>query len=362
MKKVLFATTALVATTGMAAAEVSFGGFGRFGLFYDEGNDPDVRIEQRFRLTATGTTTSDNGLEFEGRIRFQTDDQSSGASNVANNSAAGFAVSSGGFRLDVGHVSDVIDSGDVVDYYGYGVGLTSFAEQSSGFGLPVGGFGTGDEDVAPTIKLRYTAGDFTVSASITDDAEISSTSLSVVTDTEVADAVADGGDPLASAGGTVLAAGDSLSSTVAESAEEWQIGFGYNFGNYSVGVAFGNEDKTTVTTDVVNGIEEAAVSENSDNDFWAISFGGEIGAFAFSILIADDDSGADTKYGVSAKYDVGAATEIRFAFADNGVDTDDETIAIGFRHSLGGGVSLRGGVGQNTDGDTVADLGVIFNF
>jgi len=190
MKKVLFATTALIATTGMAAAEISFGGFGRFGLIYQEDNDTtvgydDIRIEQRFRLTATGTATSDNGLEFEGRIRFQTDDQANGNSNIAQRSAAGFAVSTGGFRLDVGSVSDVIDSGDTVNFYGYGVGLTSFAEQSSGYDLGavtspvdgtatignvVGGFGTqaDDAEVVPTVKLRYTSGDFTVSASISD--------------------------------------------------------------------------------------------------------------------------------------------------------------------------------------------------
>ncbi|WP_299139178.1 porin [uncultured Tateyamaria sp.] len=300
MKKVLFATTALVATAGMAAADVSFGGFGRFGLFYDEGNADETRIEQRFRLTITGTTTSDNGLEFEGRIRFQTDENAAGASNVANRSAAGFAVSTGGFRLDVGHVSDVIDSGDVVNYYGYGVGLTSFAEQSSGIGLPASGFGTSADGalIAPTVKLRYTAGDFTASASYTDDAT----------------------------GG-----------------EEWQLGFGYNFGNFSAGIAFGNEDA-------------------GDNDFVAASFDGEFGALAFSILIADYDANADTSYGFSVKYDVGAATEIRFAFADSGVAGNDETYAIGFRHSLGGGVSLRGGIGNNTAGNTVADLGVIFDF
>ncbi|APX12972.1 porin [Tateyamaria omphalii] len=328
MKKVLFATTALIATTGMAAAEVTFGGFGRFGLFYDEGNDAvgndELRIEQRFRLTATGTATSDNGLEFEGRIRFQTDDQSNGASNVARRSAAGFAVSTGGFRLDVGSVSDVIDSGDVVDYYGYGVGLTSFAEQSSAFNnVPASGFGVEDDDseIAPTVKLRYTAGDFTVAASITDDS----------------------------------AATDTAANTVTKR-EEYQLGFGYNFGNYSAGVAFGNED-----TEVLDGTT-GAVNSSVDNDFWVISFGGEIGAFAFSILVGDSDINDETMYGLSAKYDIGAATEIRFAFSDSGLDNEDEVVAIGFRHSLGGGVSLRGGVGQNTSGDTVADLGVIFNF
>ncbi|WP_415919233.1 porin [Tateyamaria sp. SN6-1] len=332
MKKVLFATTALIATTGMAAAEVTFGGFGRFGLFYQEGNDgtignDDTRIEQRFRLTATGTATADNGLEFEGRIRWQTDDQANGNSNVAQRSAAGFAVSTGGFRLDVGNVSDVIDSGDVVNFYGYGVGLTSFAEQSSGYNLGsvpgtanvVSGFGVSGDDteVLPTVKLRYTAGDFTVSASVTD--------------------------------GTT-----AQTATTATEFEEYMIGVGYNFGNYSVGAAIGSAEATAVT---------ATTSTSVDNDFWAISFDGEIGAFAFSILVADDDTaGTDTRYGFSVKYDISDATEIRFAFSDTGVDANDEVVAIGFRHGLGGGVSLRGGIGQNTAGNTVADLGVIFNF
>ncbi|MEL7133111.1 MAG: porin [Pseudomonadota bacterium] len=325
MKKILFATTALIATTGMAAAEVTFGGFGRFGLFYQEGNDAtpgndDVRIEQRFRLTATGTATADNGLEFEGRIRWQTDDQSNGNSNVARRSSAGFAMSTGGFRLDVGNVSDVIDSGDVVNYFGFGVGLTAFAEQSSAFnGIPASGFGVEDDDseTIPTVKLRYTFNDFTVAASITN--------------------------------------GTSEQDTVAGTAtdrEEYQVGVGYTFGNYAVGAAFGSEEETNL----VGG------ATTLDNDFWAISFDGEIGAFAFSILVGDSDSNDETMYGFSVKYDVTDDTEIRFVFSDSGLDAEDEVVAIGFRHGLGGGVSLRGGVGQDTGGNTQADLGVIFNF
>ena len=260
--------------------------------------------------------------EFEGRIRFQTDDQANGNSNIANRSAAGFAVSTGGFRLDVGHVSDVLDSGDVVNYYGYGVGLTSFAEQSSNFGLPASGFGTSadDTEILPTVKLRYTAGDFTVAASITDG----------------------------------VTAQDTVAGTATER-DEYMIGVGYNFGNYSVGAVYGNEETADVTA--------TTSTTTLDNDFWAISFDGEIGAFAFSVLVGDDDSGADTAYGLSVKYDVGAATEIRFAYSnDRDVVGRDDVIAIGFRHSLGGGVSLRGGIGQNSAGGTTADLGVIFNF
>ena len=36
MKKLLIASTALVATAGMAAAEVTFSGYGRFGVIYEE--------------------------------------------------------------------------------------------------------------------------------------------------------------------------------------------------------------------------------------------------------------------------------------------------------------------------------------
>ncbi|MFL4469634.1 porin [Tateyamaria armeniaca] len=322
MKKVLFATTALVATAGMAAAEVSFGGFGRFGLYHQEnatGND-ETRIEQRFRLTITGQTTSDNGLEFEGRIRFQTDENGSGASSVAKSSAAGFAVSTGGFRLDVGSVSNVIDSGDVVNYFGYGVGLTSFAEQSSEFSNTAVGFGTKGSDldtVAPTVKLRYTVGDFTVSASVTDDAD----TIAV--------------DP----------ATNVLTTTTGNSS--YQIGAGYSFGNYAVGAVFGSTENTG--------------PGGSDNDEWLLGFTGDIGALAFAIIVGDSDAQSDVSYGFSVKYDVGAATEIRFVFSDSGAPGNSDTIALGFRHSLGGGVSLQGGIGDD-QGTTKADLGVIFNF
>ena len=328
MKKVLFATTALVATAGMAAAEVSFGGFGRFGMFYQENaaGTNETRIEQRFRLTVTGTTTSDNGLEFEGRIRFQSDENSAGASNTAQSSAAGFAVTSGGFRLDVGHVSDVLDSGDVLDYYGYGIGLTSFLEQSSNFSLPASGFGTSADfaTIAPTVKLRYNMGDFSFAVSYTDDAN----TISVSEPTSVAGAGAFATDT----GGNA----------------EWQIGAGYSFGNYSVGAVYGST--------------ETGAGTGPDNDFWALNFAGDVGQFGFSVLVGDSDAQAGTSYGFSVKYDIGAATDIRFVYSEsgnNGANTDG--YGIGFRHGLGGGVTLAGGIGDN-GGNTTADIGVIFNF
>jgi len=234
-------------------------------------------------------------------------------------------VSTGGFRLDVGSVSNVIDSGDVVNYFGYGVGLTSSIEQSNGFGNTASGFGTRGTDfdtVAPTVKLRYTAGDFTVSASYTDDA--------------VTQAVPVTGNLPAVPGG-----GNSA----------YQLGASYSFGNYAVGAVIGSN--------------ETAGGTGPDNDEWIIGFTGEFGALAVSAIVGDSDAqglaGNSTSFGLSAKYDIGAATELRFVYADNGAAMNAETYGIGFIHGLGGGVSLRGGIGE-TGGNTIADLGVVFNF
>ncbi|MFP4274859.1 MAG: porin, partial [Paracoccaceae bacterium] len=83
MKKILFATTALVATTGMAAADVTFGGYGRFGILYVEDAAKETRVESRLRLNINASATSDNGLEFNALVRLQADDTGGGGAGIA---------------------------------------------------------------------------------------------------------------------------------------------------------------------------------------------------------------------------------------------------------------------------------------
>ncbi|WP_282077319.1 porin [Epibacterium ulvae] len=327
MKKILFATTALIATSGMAAAEIKIGGSARFGLVYVEDQTTtlsngasetvdETRVEQRFRVNIDGITESDSGVKFEARIRLEANEAVDNSISGRGPGAARFTVSTGGFRLDLGNTSDVIDSGDVVDFFGYGVGLTSFIEQSSNGDLDLVGFGAGSQDTT-TVKARYTAGDFTVAASYSDNQLI---------------------DDAASIA-------DTSSEAVQADVQQYQIGASYNFGNYTVGAAFGNTDGDTV-----------------DEDFWAASFNGEIGAVAFSVLATDSDDQDDVTFGASLNYALSSATDLRFAISDGGDDDAETSFGVGFRHSLGGGVSLRGGVGQNADDNTVADLGVALSF
>jgi outer membrane protein OmpU len=323
MKKILFATTALIATAGMAAAEINLGGSARFGLAYNEGNAESTRVEQRMRINITGIATTDAGVKFEARMRLESNEDGNSAISGRGPGAAGFAVSYEGLRVDVGNVSDVIDSGDVVDFYGYGIGLTSFIEQSSNAGLSLAGFGAGSQDQT-TVKARYTTGDFTVSASFSDRKAVAAV---ISTD---------------SAGHTT-----TTSAAIAQRTQ-YQIGAGYNFGNYSVGAAFGS-----------NQFDAAATP---DDDFWAASFGGSFGAFAFSILASDSDAQGDATFGGSVNYDLSSATSLRAVVSDGGTTTADTSYGIGFAHSLGGGVTLKGGVGSDSSSNTVGDLGVALSF
>ena len=298
MKKILFATTALIATTGMAAAEYTIGGSARFGLAYTEGAAEETRIEQRMRVNITGIAETDGGVKFEARFRLEANEAADSSISGRGPGAAGFAVSTGGFRLDVGNVSDVFDSGDVINYYGYGIGLTALIEHNTAFystPISVGGFGAGDQD-ATTIKAKYSVGDFTVSASYSDD--------------KVADNT------------------------------ETQFGVGYSFGDWNVGAAYGNDDVV--------------------DDYWAITADASFGDLGVSAIVGDGDSFDDAAYGFGVNYAVNSATNVTFVFSDGG-NADDSSYGLGFSYGLGGGVTLAGGVASDRGTDK-ADLGVKFSF
>ena len=58
MKKVLFATTALVATAGVAAADVTLSGSGRFGVVYNSGRNATGTAAQVTAANAAASAAS----------------------------------------------------------------------------------------------------------------------------------------------------------------------------------------------------------------------------------------------------------------------------------------------------------------
>lgn len=310
MKKILIATTALVATSSIAAAELAMSGSARFGLTYEENRNDDgtpleeTSLEQRIRINFTGIAETDSGVKFEARIRLESnevlEDGDDSGSAGRGPGGVGFAVSTGGLRVDVGSVSDVLDSGDHFSWAGTGIGFTGFLEQNANAqGFVANGFaGAGDED-ANTVKALYTAGDFAVSASYTQES-------------------ADG-----------------------ENDDNYQIGASYNLGAHKIGATYGSAD---------------------DNDQWVLGAGGSFGDFGYNAIVGDSDGQDDILFGASGTYAISAATTL-IAVVSTGGDSDNDTsYGVGVSHSLGGGVTLGAGVGSNAAGNTAADLGVSFSF
>jgi outer membrane protein OmpU len=309
MKKLLIASTALVATTSVAAADITFDGLARFALLYVENDNPaldETSLDTRFRLNITGSTETDGGVEFSARFRFETNDTNGGQIDASNAwEAPEFSVQAGGLRLDLGGTNDVIESADIVNYYGASTFLTfAVGETATSWQIPTRSFGNpGAQD--PVVKARYSVGAITVAASY-------------------------------------------LHNANDNSPETWQVGARYDVNDaIGVGLIYGNEDDGTGA---------------GDNDFWVLGADGSVGAFGYNVVIADYDGVDDTSYGLGLTYAISSATEVRFVASDNGVTGDDTEYSVGFRHSLGGGVQLGGGIGTNNEGNDLAELGVQFNF
>lgn len=314
MKKILFASTALIATTGMAAADVVFSGYGRFGLQYAEqpagSTLSDTFLDSRFRLNIDGTAETDGGVAFSARVRLQADDNgSANTAGAAGLNGARFTTQYEGLRVDVGNIAGAIDN--LPNYFGYEPGLTAFTGQYTGVDFGFDGYSSGGAGVNG-IFAQYAFGDFAVSGSYSPEE---------------------------------TGAGEQYGLSFAYSGDNWSAALGYADNETAGGVG---------------------------SDMLVLTVGATFGAFSGVLFVGDESSDADpagtafdTFYGFSVNYEVGAATDIIFSYGDGSADTDNQSWGLGFRQDLGGGVSLRGGIGQNDDGTTdqvVGDLGVIFNF
>ncbi|WP_371808976.1 porin [Ruegeria sp. HKCCD7255] len=336
MKKVLFATTALIATAGVASAEINFSGLGRFGIGYQEdriGSVPniptttgqgttavvdtdDTILISRFRLNIDGNAETDGGVEFSARVRLQADENAgNGEANTASLSGARFSVIYGGLRVDAGNVSGAFDN--LANYYGNEPGLESFIGQYSGVNysfLAFSSTGAGSN----AVFFQYAVGDFAFGASY-DQATF-----------------AVGGVP--------------------QDADRWDVSATYTFSNVTAALAYGETD---------------AGFGGSNPSLLVLTLGAEFGDFSGTVFVADDQTQIaatdGTAWGVSAAFNVGSALTLTAAYGDGNADADTQQYGIGAIYDLGGGVSLRGGVGVSdcdicADSSTRADFGVQFNF
>ena len=357
MKKLLLASTALIATTSVAAAEIKFGGDGRFGIGYLEDRSrtipfqacgvdrvcnteddvntttsvesDDTILISRFRLNIDASAETDGGAKFTARVRLQAEENAdTGEANVAEANGANFSVTYGGLHVAAGNIGGAIDS--LPNYYGHEVGLEAFAGHYSAVDYSILGYSSGGTG-ANAVLFKYEVGNVAVIASYDQQ-------------TEVTLRASPGRD----------AKGGIIGNVSKTDGDRWDIGVSYTFGNIKAAVGHGQTDLG---------------SSGDDPSLTVLTLGGEFGALKAALFVADDKTETaatdGSAYGVSAAYTVGAAT-LLIAYGDGGADDDTQWIGVGAQYDLGGGASLRGGIGrrdQDSGEDKMqADFGAHFNF
>ena len=156
MKKLLIATTALVATAGMAAADVKLTGYAEIGMT-DAGGTTGMEMHSDMDIGFKLSGASDNGLTF-------------GASIDLDEVSGGIASTGGSQAINVSGAFGTLTMGDTdgaMDKRNNEVGsLTAISDNHTGHAGYNGGAGLDSGDV-----LRYdtSLGDFNVSASIGQD-------------------------------------------------------------------------------------------------------------------------------------------------------------------------------------------------
>jgi outer membrane protein OmpU len=306
MKKVLFATTALVATAGVAAADVSFSGYGRFGILYSDpdSGDSSTNVTHRFRLQIDATAESDAGVTFGARARIQRNAGDATGNGEGINGVRFFARS-GGLELGVGNIFGALEF--MPGMYPIDLGLTGLGYDYTAYAGNADAYSSGGDGASNVngVEVIYSFGDFSVHVSASD------------------------GGPI---GGVAGAADrDRIAAHVAYSRSGWTF-------------ALGAQD-----------------SDDPADTEMAASVSGSVGGADVTLAYADNGTNGDHVV-LAAKFDVGSATNVEVYFADADSFTDGESYGVDFNHNMGGGTSLRGGIAKRGNGETRADFGVRFNF
>ena len=302
MKKVLFATTALVFSAGIAAAEVTISGSANAGFKYSENATGITSFSgekttgwYEIDMDVIGTTETDSGLTFGARVQLDTDYSSASKGTEGLKGNVFMSGAFGTFSVGTGLFPMADDTG-LTDIGFDGIGVDNVAEA---------GMYTGSADA----RWDYSVGALTLGVSL---------------------------------------------NTIKD---DYGIKVGYDFGQFGVLVAFDHDEELTSVS--VDGLGHGIPA--MENDSASIKLTGKFGDVKGELFYASSDV-VDDSYGIYAAYTMGALT-LEAAYAEMSVagHGDADAYGIGAKYDLGG-ATLAGGIGQNVYEDTVADLGVAFKF
>ncbi|MBP0483734.1 porin [Sagittula salina] len=351
MKKILFASTALVAFAGAAAAEVKVTGSvemgvvggNRYATSATVNSDGVTQFWTSHEITFTMTGEADNGLTFGAKVQLD----EAAASGGADDNGADVYVAYGAARLTMGDTDGGLDWA-MQEVNLSGGSIDDSETEHPGFSGNGGFDGSEDGQVA---RFEYAFGDFAVAIS----AELDDTPNTVTQNAALTIC------PATVAAGAICAGN-------ADDDNIYGIGFKYSgdLGGTKIGVGLGYQDQNdwgsiigaSVNATLASGFKvavnysefdpEAAGVSNATHS--AIGFGYEMNALAIGLNYGkyenfDRMSGTYANnaesdgYGLAVAYDLGGGLAAQFGYGNGtskvaGVSTDWDSYSLGLAMSF----------------------------
>lgn len=296
MKNVLLASTALLLTAGVAAADVTFSGGARFGVKYDSAATGDkATLHNRFTLNVDAATETDSGIEYFARVRVRGGNTGTGTTSASAVSAPRVGMSVGGVTVAVGNILGALE--ETPGLYDGSVGLTGLGYHDLAATVAWDSFSSTGGG-ANGVEVIYSSGDFGAHMSWSEIDRGTGTATGRLAahayysfgDWTVAGAVQDGDD----------AADDA-----------WLLTAGGALGDFGVGASYADN----------NGTAKVQVNGNA-----AIGAATKVTAF-----VADEDGAAETIWGLGFTHSLGGATLAGGVVADG---TGENQADLGVRFSF----------------------------
>jgi outer membrane protein OmpU len=350
MKKVLFATTALVATAGVAAAEVSISGYAEMGLV--GGDMMETQFHQDIDVTFSLSGTTDNGLTFGASVDLDeaacdsiattttiadadaganaTDlstELSAASTSACTEGAMGNVFDDGGVAIFISGNFGTLTMGDTdgaLDWALTEAGNIgnpgSIADNETGHGGYLGSYGDGSSD-GQVLRYDYSFGDFAFAISMEQDT-VGGAGNGVVDAGDTNGNMALGLRYSTSAGGVDLSLGLGYQSTDFGTANDQTI-IGASVvasfaGGFSAGIQYSDWS-------------DVAGVAGADNSHLGIGIGYSMDAISLHANYGEYDSGA-SGFGLAAAYDLGggAGLHLGYGSTDGGADTWSFGLAMSF--------------------------------
>lgn len=380
MKKILLTTTLLVATAGMASADLRLSGSARMGVVYTGGADAVAATADTGEMTAlANANNAQTGLVTAQTNAQNAFDATPTAANYTTLENANDAVADG--ADDVADAQADVDALDAVAateavtavHNRFTLNIDGTADADNGLSffarVRIRGGNTGDGDTvssgvsAPRVGVTY--GGFTVAAGNIYgalestpglyDGAVGLTGLSWNNlPTNSASAGAFAWDSFSSAGGgangvEVIYSGGAFSGHLSYSADDTgttttsrvAVNAAYSFGDWTVAGGYQDSDTAGETMGVV-------------------TVAGNFGDFGVGLAYAANEGRYDATR-INGSYTFGGGTTVTAFATINQADSQDNAFGLGFTHSLGG-ATLAGGIVRDRAGISRADFGVRFGF